>query len=29
MTPAFVRLPVGMVTPSGDKEVECHGATVR
>jgi molybdopterin converting factor small subunit len=29
VTPAFVRLPVGMTTPAGDKEVECHGATVR
>ena len=29
MTPAFVRLPVGMTTPDGGKEVECHGATVR
>jgi molybdopterin synthase sulfur carrier subunit len=29
MTPAFVRLPVGMVTPDGDRVVECHGATVR
>ena len=29
MTPAFVRLPVGMTTPDGGKEVACHGATVR
>jgi sulfur-carrier protein len=29
VTPAFVRLPVGMTTPDGGKEVECHGATVR
>ena len=29
MTPAFVRLPVGMTTPDGGKAVECHGATVR
>ncbi len=29
MTPAFVRLPVGMTTPDGRKEVECRGTTVR
>jgi len=29
MTPAYVRLPVGMTTPDGGKEVACHGATVR
>ncbi len=29
MTPAFVRLPVGMLTPDGRKELECRGATVR
>lgn len=26
---AFVRLPVGMTTADGRKEVECDGATVR
>jgi molybdopterin synthase sulfur carrier subunit len=25
----FVKLPVGMTTPDGGKEVECDGATVR
>ena len=25
----FVKLPVGMTTPDGRKEVECDGATVR
>ena len=25
----FVKLPVGMMTPDGSKEVECDGATVR
>jgi molybdopterin synthase sulfur carrier subunit len=29
MAAAFLRLPVGMTTPGGGKEVECHGATVR
>jgi MoaD family protein len=29
VTPAFVRLPVGMTTPDGSKQVECHGTTVR
>jgi sulfur-carrier protein len=29
MAPAFVRLPVGMTTPDGGKEVECRGTTVR
>jgi molybdopterin synthase sulfur carrier subunit len=29
VTPAFVRLPVGMTTPDGSKEVECRGVTVR
>ena len=29
MGTAFVRLPVGMTTVSGRKEVECEGATVR
>jgi molybdopterin synthase sulfur carrier subunit len=29
VTPAFVRLPVGMTAPDGSKEVECRGVTVR
>ena len=29
MPTSFVTLPVGMTTPDGRKEVECHGATVR
>lgn len=29
MPTAFVKLPAGMTTASGRKEVECEGATVR
>lgn len=29
MPTSYLRLPVGMTTPDGRKEVECHGATVR
>jgi molybdopterin synthase sulfur carrier subunit len=29
MATSYLRLPVGMTTPDGRKEVECHGATVR
>jgi molybdopterin synthase sulfur carrier subunit len=29
MPTSYVRLPVGMTTPDGGKEVECHGVTVR
>jgi sulfur-carrier protein len=29
MPTSYVRLPVGMITADGGKEVECHGATVR
>ena len=29
MPTSYVRLPVGMTTADGRKEVECHGATVR
>lgn len=29
MATAFVRLPVGMTTAGGRREVECDGATVR
>ena len=29
MPTSYVRLPVGMTTPDGGKEVACHGATVR
>jgi molybdopterin synthase sulfur carrier subunit len=29
MATSYLRLPVGMTTADGRKEVECHGATVR
>jgi molybdopterin converting factor small subunit len=29
VTPAFLRLPAGMTTADGAREVACHGATVR
>ncbi len=29
MPTSYVRLPVGMTTADGRKEVECHGVTVR
>jgi molybdopterin synthase sulfur carrier subunit len=29
MPTSYVRLPVGMATSDGRKQVECHGATVR
>ncbi len=29
MPTSYVRLPVGMTTADGSKEVECHGVTVR
>ena len=29
MPTSYVRLPVGMTTPDGGKQVECHGDTVR